>query len=652
MQKYIPSLFILSFIFFFYPSSLFTCCLYYFHSFFIQKVLMSLLLNTLPFGISAFGVLLGTHKYLSRLHDPSLNSNKDDLILPMHSTSLYNTSPRSSMSIGSLISLAKSSLTQFFPSSHPNSHHNERPFPLRQALINLAFYTTISASVVIVELVLCEICNWLDPAARIFVWKLCTAVLLSMLVVVIPILEAFLYFHSSPSYVVSRFKYPLTMGVFLIWLVIFAKMGNFIPLPPPETRLDSLQKSLAATYWAPAYTRSFTEETLSRIVVIGVCAMAVLSGFAAVSTPYTVFFSKTHTVSLQDIERLKQSIETTSSLIHSKSLEYSMVQNKIRDRQFMSSTNLKNKILMSLRTSVAGDELTDEFQSLGMELDGLNKVHDSLANDLETLQNNYKAQTMRKTTIGKLVSKAYLIFAIYCLYRLVTILLLRNPISRAKALIKLSMSTRNSPSLGSAITGGSGVAAGSSITASSASENGLSIAQSDALAITIAHLAVKFSSYSDLDAWTRQIGFILSGFLFIGSISSALTTFNSLSRAFPFLKHENLFLRSAVQNYSHASTNVNPTVKGFGLLIVAQVCSIYILSTSLLLRSNLPKEMGTAITAGLGAPLDTVFVESLFDTCFALVAIISLVGLWIARRYRDDDKGYYDEDMLDNEKLA
>ncbi|KAF5102736.1 hypothetical protein D0Z00_000228 [Geotrichum galactomycetum] len=290
-----------------------------------------------------------------------------------------------------------------------------------------------------------------------------------------------------------------------------------------------------------------------------------------------------------------------------------------------------------------------------MELDGLNKVRDSLANDLETLQNNYKTQTMRKTTIGKLVSKAYIIFAVYCLYRLVTILLLRNPVSRAKTLIKLSMSTHSSAGLlsGSAITGGSGVAADSSIIASSASENSLSIAQSDALAITIAHLAVKFSSYSDLDAWTRQIGFILSGFLFIGSISSALTTFNSLSRAFPFLKHENLFLRSAIQNYSHANTNVNPTVKGFGLLIVAQVCSIYILSTSLLLRSNLPKEMGTAITAGLGAPLDTVFVESLFDTCFALVAIVSLVGLWIARRYRDDDKEYYDEDnMLDNEKLA
>lgn len=619
---------------------------------------MSLLLNTLPFGISAFGVLLGTHKYLSKLHDPTLSSNKDDLTLPMHSSSLYNTSPRSSVSLGSFFGLSKSSTTHFFQSSYFSLNQpDKRSYMLRQALINVAFYTTITASVVIVELVLCEICNWFDPAARIVVWKICTAILLIMLVVVIPILEAFLYFHSSPSYVVSKFKYPLTVGIFLIWLVVFAKMGDFIPLPPPETRLNGLSKSFTSAYWAPVYTRSFTEETLSRIVVIGVCAMAVLSGFAAVSTPYMVFFNKTQTISLQDIEQVKQSIETTSNLIHSKTLDYKIVQNKIRERQLMSSTNLKNKILMSIRSSVAGDELTDEFQGLNMELDALNKMRDSLANDLETLQNNYKTQALRKTTIGKLVSKAYVVFAVYCLYRLVMILLFRNPVSRARTLIKLSMRTHSNPGLlsGSAITGGSSVAADVSAAMTGASENSLSIAQSDALAITIAHLAVKFSSNSDLDAWTRQIGFILSGFLFIGSISSALTTFNSLSRAFPFLKHENLFLRSAVHSYTNANANTsaNNTVKGFGLLLVSQVWSIYILSTSLLLRSNLPKEMGSAITAGLGAPLDTVFVESLFDTCFALVAVISLVGLWIARRYSEDDREFYDEEnMLENEKLA
>lgn len=572
---------------------------------------MAVFLDTLPFGLSAFAVFLAAHKYFPYLHSPK------DLPHPIHSSSLYSASPPARhFPLSSVYCL----IASFF--SNDNTYHQGKSrLLLHQFLVNASVYITITASVVVVELVLCEICDWLDPSARIFVWKICTFVLLSMLVVVIPILEAFLWLYSSPSYLISKFKYPLTAGAFLTWIFIFSKLGNYIPLPPPEP--SNVPKSLASVYWSPVASRSFTEENLSRIVVIGVCAMAILSGFAAVSTPYTVFISRPRNVNVQDMERIQNSIETTTNLIHSKEMAFNLVQTKIRDRQFMSSTNLRSKILTSIRSSLGGgDELTDEFQTLQMELDGLKKMRDSLANDLRTLQVTYSAQVAGKTPLGRLVRKAYFIFALYCIYRLITILLLRNPISRAHTLFTLSRNPRSS-------------LAGGSLPEST------SIAQSDALAITIAHVAVKFSSYSDVDAWTRQIGFILSGFLFIGSISSALTTFNNIAKAFPFLKQDNLL---------HISSSINAgseSYSGLSILIVAQVSAIYILSTSLLLRSNLPKEMSSAITAALGAPLDTVFVESLFDTLFALVAVVSLLSLWLAHRYRlGDDEYLYDEENL------
>ena len=592
---------------------------------------MSLFLNTLPFGISAFAVFLGAHKYLSTLQ--TLSPKELQQSHPIHTSSLYGTPPARESPLSSTFNL----ITSLF-SKNQSAHQQETSrLRLHQFLVNISVYTTITASVVIVELVLCEICNWLDPAARIFVWRICTSVLLSMLVVVIPILEAFLWLYSSPSYVISKFKYPLTAGAFLAWIFIFSKLGNFIPMPPPEP--TNVAKSLTSAYWSPAASRSFAEETLSRIVVIGVCAMAILSGFAAVSTPYTVFISRTRTVYVSDLERIQNSIETTTNLIHSKTLSYNLVQTKIRDRQFMSSTNLRSKILSSIRASVGGgDELTEEFQCLEMELGALKKMRDSLANDLSTLQTAYNSQISQKTPLGRVMQKAYMIFAFYCIYRLITVLILRNPISRAHTL--LSMSTNGnrhstSTSISSKVSG--------------SGEPSVSIVQTDALAITIAHLAVKFSSYSDVDAWTRQIGFILSGFLFIGSISSALTTFNSLAKAFPFLKQDNLL------HISSSITAGSERFSGLGLLIVAQVSAIYILSTSLLLRSNLPKEMSSAITAALGAPLDTLFVESLFDTLFALVAVVSLLSLWLAHRYNlGDDEYLYDEENIleSNGKLA
>lgn len=580
---------------------------------------MSLVVNTLPFSLSALGVFLTVHRYL-----PTLQGQNDPQHHPIRSTSIYSNAKklRAALSFNSLKKVARSA----FSNNSPHQHTKDRLL-LHQFLVNASVSTTITASFVVVELVLCEICNWLDPTARVLVWKTCTTVLLSMLVVVIPILEVFLWLYSSSSALITRFKYPLTLTIFLTWLFIFSKMGNFIPLPPDASAFASI----SSVYWSPVARRSFAEETLSRIVVIGVCAMAILSGFAAVSTPYTVFISSPRTVNVHDMERIQNSLESTANLIHTKELELNIVQNKIRDRQFMSSTNLRSKILSSIRASVGGgDELTEEFQTLGMELHGLKSMRDSLANDLRTVQDAYSAQVADKTPLGRLMRKAYFIFALYCIYRLITVLLLRNPISRAHTLISLSMSRRPSDS-------------GSSVPETT------SIAQSDALAITIAHIAVKFSSYSDVEAWTRQIGFILSGFLFMGSISSALSTFNSIAKAFPFLKQENLLhISSAITGSADAYT-------GIGLLLVAQVSAIYILSTSLLLRSNLPKEMSSAITAALGAPLDTVFVESLFDTFFSLVAIVSLLSLWLAHRYKLGDEEYlYDEESLldSNGKLA
>lgn len=649
---------------------------------------MSLILNTLPFSLSALAVLAAAHKVLppfkSFLDYPHQKSSTSAAA----AADQHLFSPKKDSFLHSTIS--------FF--SWPLS----RKLVLYQFILNLIIYVTLTAAVVTVELVLCEIGDWLSSDARVLVWKLCTTTLIAMLVIAIPLLEVFTILYTSPIYAVSKLKYPLTIVVYTLWLFLFYALGRYIPLPPPEPvkSVSAATRSLASYYYNyyTTNTRTFYEETLSRIVVIGICAMAVLSGFAAVSTPYTLFFSSPKKIDPIDIEILQRSVETTNDLIATKTKDLHDVETRLRLRSSMSSTSLRS-IMMSIRSAATGgDDLTQEKSGLQMELDGLVKMNDSLEGDLRFLKSTYQSQQFEKTYFGRLIKRAYFIFALYCIYRLFTVLILRNPIKRASTIISMALNAKSKSSNGVM---GSGIGVSSSHSHSdssgdtSATAQSLTIAQSDALAITLAHIVTTIYPSSDLDAWTRQIGFILSGVLFLGSISSALTTFNTLTKAFPLLRFEPhlLFTNDETlqqqqqsqqqfqlqqyslnseksQSHSHSqlqqqSQPISPSQpfhphhnrygsKGgshnhhhsspsfalssffnypsFSLLIISQVLGVYIISTSLLLRSNLPKEMSTAITSALGAPLDTYFVESLFDTMFALVAVLSLVGIWIAER--------------------
>lgn len=493
-----------------------------------------------------------------------------------------------------------------------------------------------------------------------------------MLVLAIPLLEIFTVIYTSHIQVISKLKYPLIASSFSLWLFLFYYLGLFIPLPPPDLSssipASVTVRSLASYYYNyySSNTRSFYEESLSRIVVIGVCAMALLSGFAAVSTPYTVFFANRKKVDLIDIELIQRSLDTTSDLLVSKTEQLHNIKAKLNARSSMSSTNLRS-IMMSIRTAATGgDDLSNEKSGLSMEIDALEKIKYSLSNDLQSLKSTYQEQQYQKTKVGKLVRKAYLVFAIYCIYRLFNVLFLRNPIKRASTIYFMALAAKSQSYLSTGTI--SGTHDSTSLLSTGSPTNTDSLTQSDALANTLAHIFVKLHPTSDINAWIRQIGFILSGLLFIGSISSAITTFNSLTKAFPILRLEphlqftkfhsprpsassNFDEKPIYHSYPSSSSPTNPSSSpitpssslfnypSFSLLVISQFLGIYIISTSLLLRSNLPQEMSSAITSALGAPLDAEFVESLFDTTFAFVALVTLIGIWFAERLSSGPDG-------------
>lgn len=331
---------------------------------------------------------------------------------------------------------------------------------------------------------------------------------------------------------------------------------------------------------------SFNEECLARVGLIGVSVMGVLSGFGAVSAPYASFTTKPRVISEMDITRVRSGIETTDELIHYKESSLKTLEQRLLDKQKVNARSTTN-LMAKMMSSFRGDSDEKEYASARLELEGLYVMHRSLDGDLRDLTKRYNEQQNAKTVLGKIYKSLYFLFAIYCVYRIAATSISRNPFRRAKS----------------------------------------SFSQSDPITHVLALLAQYYDPDLNRQSWARQIGFLFSGIIFMCSISSVLSTFNMISKALP----------QALERANVA-------------LLVAEVLGTYAVSTSILLRSNLPKDMSSAVSSALGAPLDTLFVDRWFDTLFLCAAFVSAAGLYIGRRFFGEEA--LEEDILESGKRA
>ncbi|KAK9467830.1 Abscisic acid G-protein coupled receptor-domain-containing protein [Lipomyces arxii] len=437
-------------------------------------------------------------------------------------------------------------------------------------IIRGAFDLTLATAGVIAELVLCEISDWVAPVPRFLAWRIATTFLLVMLIVVIPILLGFHWFADSTGSS-GRLIILFTCLSFTSWLYLFYKIGIYLPI---SSHIDN------------SFSLSFNEGCIGRVGIIGISTMAVLSGFGAVSAPYSSFTAKPREVSEMDLTRIKTGIETTEELIKYKETALRTLEQRILEKQ-NSSTRSSTNLVAKMYSTFRGDADEKEHASSRLELEGLYAMKKSLNSDFKELSRRYSDQQRARTLLGKVYQSLYFLFAIYCVYRIVATVISRNPFRHRKS----------------------------------------SFSETDPITGVLALLAQYWDPDLNKQAWSRQIGFLFSGIIFMCSTSSVLATVNMVSKHLPrTLERANL------------------------ALLVAEVLGTYVVSTSLMLRSNLPHDMSSAVSSALGAPLDTTFVDRWFDTLFLFTAGISAAGLYISRRFFYDE--ILEEDLLEGGKRA
>ncbi|KAK5129457.1 hypothetical protein LTR08_003250 [Meristemomyces frigidus] len=464
--------------------------------------------------------------------------------------------------------------------------------PSAQNLASFVFSASIGLSTVLVELLLCDISNTLNPAARGLALRLTLTSLLVFSILVTPALEIHGFAKTllgTPTDTIStrrtkpRLRIALETTLFAAWLL------TFWYLPQASILRTALQHSDDSTHLETPHAHAFTEACLERIGIIGISLMASLSGFAAVSSLWQTFGVRHRLVRETDISRKEAGLAATDDMLAAKHSRLRALQRRMSEAA-ASTSNQKpagfmGRMLGSLRGSTAE---TQEVKALEMEVSGLSTMHAHLASTLSTLRTRHAAQHRAHTPLGKLLHTTNALFALYCAYRILATLV--------STLRRWWQPAGSAPPV------------------------------SDPINNLLALLTTHYDTNLDRAAWARQISFLLSGAMLLASGSAVLQTSRLFAR----------FAPRALQQHATQQTSSLP-------LVISQIAGTYVISSALLLRSNLPKEVGGVISEALGKPLEGGFVEGWFERWFLVGVGVTAGGILVGRKIGGGGEGWEDD---------
>lgn len=450
----------------------------------------------------------------------------------------------------------------------------------------LAFGTTIGLAVTLGLLILAEILEAVDPVAKNLALHVTVPSLLFLLIVLVPWLQcraivtsAGWTFQRTAKGSVSKVAWVLQFALFGAWLFTFWSVGNTVP--------ESATKDLYERGLKRSYSETLTKECLERVGVVGICLMALLAGFASVSTPWHTFIDastrKKRPVTDADVNRKQAGLEATNEMLLTKRHRLQQLERKASDpaNASKSSTGLVGKMVGTFR-GISSDEA--EMRALRVDISGLETMEATLASNLSLMQNHRAATVRASTTCGRIMILPSFAFAAYCVYRILATTL-------------TTLRRIHSPSA--------------------------SFANSDPINRFLGLMARHWDPKLDQLAWARTISFALSGVILLASANSVVQTFHLFAKWTPGL------LR-------HAQANL--------ALTIGQITATYVISASLLLRSQLPAKAGGAVTGVLQGALSPTFVDHWFETWFLLGSVLTAVGIFMGRTL---SRGFGEDDWDD-----
>uniref|UniRef100_A0A1I7TLH9 Golgi pH regulator n=1 Tax=Caenorhabditis tropicalis TaxID=1561998 RepID=A0A1I7TLH9_9PELO len=275
-------------------------------------------------------------------------------------------------------------------------------YEVHNKFVQFIFSFTFSLSCSLFELIIFEIADVLDPVSRQNYWTNCLSIILFTLVVVIPIYMAFLSIQSL-KFIQPKATLPLTLLFWIVFLYFFWKIGDPFPILSSKHGIFTI------------------EQVISRVGVIGVTVMAVLSGFGAVNAPYTYM-----TIFMRPVEEI-QAQQLEKRLIHAMDMIVSkkrkMARNQLELKRLNAEKSSKEPSFLSrlwsnFNEGVSETNLESQISRMESEIKPLETLSKYLFLELVELRNMLDRVKFSKTFLGMYFNVLGHFFSLYCIWKI------------------------------------------------------------------------------------------------------------------------------------------------------------------------------------------------------------------------------------------
>jgi golgi pH regulator len=432
--------------------------------------------------------------------------------------------------------------------------------------VQLLFVITLTSCLSMLFTIVMEIQEIFTHSTRVWLWEFHIIVLCTTLLVGLPVHLWITMFHAKFGF--SKRYLTLAAVVQVIYLWVFWKIGDIFP------DIVVVSKDNAP--------RHLKEEIVGRIGVVGVTAVAVLSGFGTVNTPFQWLRYFTPVIHDNDLKLTERRLRHTINMIAMKKrrLKKMLTHQQRRKLQEIGNTtnygqcsgicNFFTSIICSRcrnKTDLNDLRVAHNASTLQFELLALEPVMNELFLDIHAMRLSRRRVRLSKTLYGRMLNILGHVLFIYCIFKTLS------------ATINIVFSRDRTV---------------------------------DPVTQSIMRLCYWLNiqlSHSKIEFWTQHLSFILVGFVVFSNVRTFLTT---ISKIFSSL----------------AAGAVSADLLG---LVLAWVMGMYFLSQILLMRMQIPEKYRGIVSS---LPVNFQFFYKLFDSIYLCAIAMTMLTLWILKKVK------------------